>query len=249
MASKTLALILDYNFPEISEPLYESLLPYVDETHDLAILDNCSPPERRSKYAKYVSPANDFFTGGLNQALKIVQENPQYDSLLFITNDITIDTLPLVQPMRQAMFDGGFHWVGASVNEPPHGTHWAQTRPYGATEPRECLWFDLQCTLFHRELVEAIGAYDMVMKYGWGPDIYTGMVVEDHGWKAAMLDTVQVTHAGHNNTMAAGRSTIDENSYTSKAHAGMEAFFLQSSERWGRYHEFRFWANTYRYPN
>lgn len=249
MKSKTLALILDYNFPEISEPLYESLLPHVDDTHDLVILDNCSPIERRSKYATYVSSANEFFTGGLNHAFKIVQETPEYDSLLFITNDVTIDTFPLVQPMRQAMFDHGYHWVGASVHEPPRGTQWKPTRPHGAKQPRECIWFDLQCTLFHRELIEAIGAYDMVMKYGWGPDIYTGMVVEDNNWKAAMLDTVQVTHKGGNHTVAAGRSTIDENSYTNKAITGMEAFFSQTRERWIRYHELRFWADTYQYSN
>lgn len=247
--TKTLVIILDYNFPELSDPLYESLLPYVDDTHDLAILDNCSPSERRSKYATYISAENGFFGGGLNEALRITRENLSYDSLLFLTNDITVDTFPLVQPMRGAMLSGDYAWVGASVNEPPHGTHWKQTRPWGASTPRECLWFDLQCTLFRRDLIEAIGQYDDRMKYGWGQDIYTGMIVEDMGCKAAMLDTVQVTHAGHNNTMASGRGPLSETSYTDLAHRGMIEFFYSDHERMVRYNEFRFWADIYTYTN
>lgn len=242
---KTLALILNYNFPEITDPLFESLKPYVDDTHDLAVLDNCSDPDRRSKYTTFITSHNGYFGGGLNAALDIMRKGPEYDSLLFMTNDISVDTLPLVQPMREVMFRDGYHWVGACVNEPPFGTHWKQNRPWGTNAPRQCKWFDLQCTLFHRELVEAIGHYDECLKYGWGPDIWTGMVVEDRGWRACVLDYVQVTHKGGNLTFQEKRSDIGPNEYVLKCLAGMHQFFSRDSHRFNRYNSMRQWADRY----
>ena len=244
---KTLVAILDYNFPEITDPLYESFVEHQDATHDIIVIDNHSDADKRSQYASVVAEENGYFGGGLNLAFRVLTERPEYDSLLFVTNDLIIDTWPLVPPMREAMFTGGYHWVGASVNEPPHGTHWKQCRPHGATTPRELLWFDLPCTLFRRELVDAIGQYDDLMKYGWGQDIYTGMVVEHYGWKAAMLDTVQVTHKGHNNTMSNGRGSISVSEYTTKCLHGMETFFSATPERYTTYLEYRFWADRYTY--
>ena len=97
---KTLVAILDYNFPEITDPLYESFVDHQDETHDVIVIDNHSDPDTRSKYASVVADENGFFGGGINLAFRTLQARPQYDSLLFVTNDLIVETWPLVPPMR-----------------------------------------------------------------------------------------------------------------------------------------------------
>lgn len=243
--TKTLALILNYNYPEITDPLFESLLRYVDDTHVLGVLDNCSDVERRSKYTTHQSDVNGYFGGGLSVALHEVATNPAYDSLLFLSNDLVVDTFPLVQPMREIMFRDGYHLLGASVHEPPNGTTWRQTRPWGSPTPRPCRWFDIQCPLIHKELCIELGAVPDTLKYGWGIDLWMGIVTEDKGWKTAMLDTVQVTHMGDNHTFKNNRASMTTSEYVNKCMNGMHTFFDSHPIYKEKYDDMRRWAEQY----
>ena len=44
---KTIAFILNYNTPDLTDALYESLSPYMGDLYDLMVLDNNSDESKR----------------------------------------------------------------------------------------------------------------------------------------------------------------------------------------------------------
>ena len=114
---KTIAFILNYNTPDLTDSLYESLSPYVGDLYDLMVLDNNSEESKCSKYPTIKTGKNLYWGGGLNWAFNYVLNHDEYDSLLFLNSDLTLKGKNFVRKLREQMFDNDFMIVSPSMVE------------------------------------------------------------------------------------------------------------------------------------
>ena len=101
---KTAAVILNHNLPDWTDRLYKTLKPYERDDYEVLVFDNGSKPEGVSQYTSFSSETNLYFGGGLNAAMQMVLDDEQYDSLLFVNNDLTIHPYNFVRTLRKNMF-------------------------------------------------------------------------------------------------------------------------------------------------
>ena len=203
--TKTAAIILNHNMPDYTDMLYNSLKPYERKDYDLLVLDNGSKPEGISKYTSLRLDSNIYFGGGLNASLDFIKKSPQYDSLLFLSNDLTIHSYNFVRTLREEMFEfrfpadkDGFIAVGRNVNDVPfydivapsfynveaeQQCHWKVMHSRCSKEIRRVDYVDFQCPLISRRLVEAVGVIDHDLVMGWGPDWLFALTAKKLGYK------------------------------------------------------------------
>ena len=194
--TKTLALILHYNTPDMTNTLYESLSPYMGDDYDLFVLDNGSDGDKKSTHPSLKTGYNGYFGGGLNWAFNYVIEHEEYDSLLFLNSDLILDGNDFVKTLRLGMFENDFKIVSPSilVEGGSPGCKWKQMSNWKSSMTREVKWIDFQCPMFSRDFILHLGQFDERLKYGWGQDVYSGYVCEKVGWKVGVCDLVGVDH-------------------------------------------------------
>lgn len=195
---KTLALILHYNTPDMTDSLYESLSPYVDGIYDLFVLDNGSDEDRKSKYPSLEVGRNGYFGGGLNWAFNYILEHGEYDSLLFLNSDLILDGKDFVKLLRREMFENDFKLVSPSIWEDSGGKNIGcpQIQNWKTNICRDVRWFDFQCPMFHRDIIEHIGQFDQELKLGYGQHLICGFVCEEQAWKVGVTDNLFIRHLG-----------------------------------------------------
>jgi GT2 family glycosyltransferase len=241
--SKTAVIILNSNLPDYTDMLVESLLPYRKDEYDVMVFDNGSTPEGMSKYTTYRSETNGFFGGGFEAARQIVLSNTEYDSLLFMNNDLTVHGMSFVSSLRNVMFRSFMHptcmedpltgletILGIDVVSPcffniePQGQcHWKTMLNWGSYTPRVVPFVDMQSPLMSRRLLEAMGETDPLLQYGWGIDFWMALTCERNGWKMAVCDNVSMLH--HNSlTVKRGVAGIDIPTYCRLAEEGQWKF-------------------------
>jgi len=222
---KTLAVILHYNTPEMTNRLYEQLKPFEKEDYDIVVLDNGSPESGMSKYAGYRCDKNVYFGGGLNLAFQLVLDSPVYDSLLFLNSDLIVQGYNLIKTLRREMFEGDYKLLTPAILQPERNQcFWRMMHCWNATKVRDVPWIDLQCPLFHRELIEEIKQFDHDLLFGWGNDVYSGMVCENKGWKVGVVDYCPVIHLS-NATVTNNQDDPTIKNYNIYAEQGMVTFF------------------------
>jgi GT2 family glycosyltransferase len=257
---KTAAIILNHNLPDYTDMLYESLKPYERYDYDLFVLDNASKPEGRSKYTTFQLESNVYFGGGLNASMEFVKENKQYDSLLFLSNDLTIHPYNFVRTLREEMFEEvfldkvGYQEIKYDIIapsfyniEPDQQCHWKGMHSRCASETRPVVYSDFQCPLISRRLIEAVGGIDPDLMYGWGPDWLFALTAKKLGYKIGVVDRACILH--HNSlTVKRGVAGLDIPTYCRLAEAGMQKFFIKSG-LYNDYINLRAEAEKYEYKN
>ena len=198
---KTIAFILNYNTPDLTDALYESLSPYMGDLYDLMVLDNNSDESKRSKHPTIQTGDNLYWGGGLNWAFNYVLEHDEYDSLLFLNSDLTLNGNDFVKKLREQMFDNDFMIVSPSVIEDfkkdkPKSVTFSQMGNWETDGCRSVKWIDLQCPLFHRNFIEYINQFDPELKLGYGIDLLCGFACEDMKWKIGVHDQLLINHLG-----------------------------------------------------
>src|SRR6056300_1438316 len=164
---KTLAVILHYNTPEMTDRLFGQLKPYEKEDYDLVVLDNGSPESGRSLNTTYRSPQNVYFGGGLNMTMQLVLDNPQYDSLLFLNSDLIVHGYNFVSTLRKEMFKNDYKIISPAVMQPEQNQcFWPTMHNWQSTQTRDVPWIDFQCPLIHRDLIEEIKQFDDDLIFG-----------------------------------------------------------------------------------
>lgn len=239
--SKTLAVILNHNRKEYTDRVYKLLAPHTKNMCDLVVIDNGSTQEDEiSEYTMYRSEKNYYFGGGFNLAMQLVHDNAEYDSLLFLSNDIVFHGYNFIHKLRQILFEEDFAVASPAVLQPELGQcHWKQMHNWGAKETRPVQWIDFMCPILRRDVIEKIGQYDMDMMYGWGLDQYTGVVCEDNNWKTGVTDLLSIIHFSAQTTKD-GKSDISLQEYCNRAERGVFVFFDKINElnRLARMREF-----------
>lgn len=227
MNTKTLAVIINHNGRAYTNQLYKSLKPYEQSgNYDLVVLDNGSTrKEEISEFTAYAVEENTYYGGAVNLIFTLMHEEQQYDSVLILNNDIILHPYNFVKVMRSAMFDGGYAVVSPSVLQPEESQcHWKQMHNWSSPLPRNVKWVDFMCPMIHRKVIEEIKQFSHTLKYGWGQDVYTGVVCQRMGWSTAVLDTNTVIHLS-SQTYKDAKSDITLSDYAIRASNGMYEYF------------------------
>jgi GT2 family glycosyltransferase len=244
---KTLAVILNHNRREYTDRVYRMVAPYAKDQYDVVVLDNGSTDTSEvSQYTMYQSETNCYFGGGFNLAMQLMQQNEQYDSMLFMSNDIILHGYNYISKLRSIMFDEDYAVVASSVTQPEEGQcFWKQMHNWGASKTRTVKWVDFMCPLIRRDVLDTIGQYDMDLVYGWGLDIYTGVVCEDKGWKTGVTDTLSLIHFSAQ-TVKDNKANLTMSDYARNAESGMYGFFGKIN-RMNDLERMRHFGMTYQY--
>jgi GT2 family glycosyltransferase len=261
--SKTAAIILNHNLPDYTDMLYESLKPYERNDYDLFVLDNGSKPEGTSKHTTFKLDTNVYFGGGLNAAMQFVKENKEYDSLLFLSNDLTIHPYNFVRTLRDELIKA---WTEPAPPIPPEAVfrydivsptfynvepnqqcHWKCMHSRCSPTTRQVDYVDFQCPLISRRLIEAVGEIDSDLIYGWGPDWLFALTAKKLGYKLGVVDRCCILH--HNSlTVKRGVAGLDIPTYCRLAEQGMQNFFHKTGMM-KDYLTLRNNVETYEYKN
>lgn len=227
--SKTLAVILNHNRKEYTDRVHRMVIPYAQDDYDVIVLDNGSTdPSEISAHTTYSVDENCYFGGGFNLAMQIMQENPEYDSMLFMSNDIILHGYNFISKLRNVMFTEDYAVVSPTVLQPEEGQcFWKQMHNWGSSKTRPVKWVDFMCPLIRRDVLHTIGQYDLDLIYGWGLDIYTGVVCEDNNWKIGVTDSLSVIHFSAQ-TVKDNKSNLTMSEYAQKAELGMFNFFKKN---------------------
>ena len=208
--TKTLAIILNHNLPEYTGWLYHNLKKFQDETYDLLVMDNGSKPELAPKYAQIKLEKNLFWGGALNEAFKLVLKNKDYDSLLFLNNDLELTPDIFIRTLRQTLFSNDFAIVSPCIAGKPQP--WKQMMNWGSKKPRVVKWIDNQAPLFHRKIIESVGQFPAELYIGWGQDMMCYDICRDHDWKIAVLDNLCILHYGKQTMLQNQLYSLEKNS-------------------------------------
>lgn len=244
---KTLVVIYNHNMPDLTDQLYESLKPHEGTIYDVIVLDNGSKPEGKSKYATYESEENCYFGGALNLALQLFKENEEYDSFMSLNNDIILHGPNYVKEMREIMFHGTQDWTILSpcVLQPEKGQcHWKYMLNWAQTTVRPVKWVDFQAPMIHRRYLTAMEQFPAELVYGWGQDILSGIVCEEHGWNVGVIDWLPIIHFSAL-TYRSEKSDLTVSDYAKKAEANMFQYFVDHNTLIPKVEEFRRLAETY----
>jgi GT2 family glycosyltransferase len=246
--NKTLVIILNHNRKAYTNQLYETLIPYA-KSYDVEVLDNGSTNEDEvSQYTSYRTDQNCYYGGALNLGIELFLQNIQYDSLLFMNNDIILHGYTFVDHLRHVMFTENFGVVSPSVLQPEvTQCYWKQMHNYSAPTTRTVKWVDFMCPLIRRDVAEAVYPFHHDLLYGWGQDVYTGLVCEERGWKIGVTDHATVIHMS-SQTFKDNKSDITTSEYGNKAMAGMVQFFSRIVQV-STLNNMRAWGSTYSYVN
>ena len=226
---KTLAIILNHNLPEYTNFLYNELKKHQTESYDVLIFDNASSYEGQPDVVHLQTLENCYFGGAMNLVFDFILENEEYDSLLFLSNDIILHGYNFVDTLRKEMFEQDYTILSPSVLQVRlEPDMWKQMHNYGTQNVRQVPWVDFMSPLIHRRLIEEIKQFDNRLIYGWGLDIYAGLVCEQKGWKIGIVDYLTIAHLVAKTTKE-GKSNITFEEYCRLAQTGMDDFFISNN--------------------
>lgn len=242
--SKTLTVILNHNRKSYTNQLYESLTPY-KTCYDLEVFDNGSTEANEiSEYTTYSTETNCYYGGALNLVMELMLSNTSYDSLLLMNNDIILHGYNFVQHLRDVMFVEDFAVVAPAVLQPETSQcYWYQMHNWASRTTRQVKWADFMCPLLRRDVVETIYQFDNQLIYGWGQDVYTGIVCEERNWKVGVTDVSSVIHLS-SQTLKDNKGDMTLSEYSNKALTGMFTFFTNINKV-DKLNEMREWGRTY----
>jgi GT2 family glycosyltransferase len=201
------------------------LKPYERDDYDLVVLDNGSDEGKSSKYTTYRSDENVFYGGGLDMAMRLFLDSPEYDSFVVLNSDMVVHGYKFINKLREVLFSDKDIMIASPCIVQPELTQcfWRQMHCWNEIKPREVPFVDFQCALMKRELAEKIQSFGS--KYGWVQDMVAGFVCEDNGWKIVVCDYIPAIHIG-NGTVKDNPQLSD---YNIRAQQEMNEYFVEKN--------------------
>ena len=255
--TKTLVIILNHNLPEYTNLLYHNLKPYEKEIYDRVVMDNGSLPYLMPEFSQVKIKKNLYWGGALNVAFKMVLENPVYDSLLFLNNDIELTPEIFVEALRNELFTHDFAIVSPCVAG--SAQPWKQMQNWAGKQIREVKWIDNQAPLFHRKIIEAIVQFRPELYYGWGQELICFDVCQEKAWKIGVCDHISIVHIGKQtlqqerlfkkNNSGTGLEPISLTESHQEADHGYRSYFKKYPLKHGEFDALRSFGETYTFTN
>lgn len=202
VVSKTLVIILNHNLPELTDSLYHELKQFEGDHYDLMIMDNGSRIKYRSQYTSLFLEENIFWGGALNVAFQIILDEPGYDSLLFLNNDIELNGNGFVDKLRDIIFNQDYAILSPCLAGAPQP--FRQMQCWGNQEVRTVKWIDMMAPIFRRDVIELIGQFDSRLNYGWGQPLVCWKVCLENNLRTGVCDYISILHYGRQ-TFSSGR--------------------------------------------
>ena len=242
---KTLVVILNYNVPALTDQLYRSLKPFESDVYDLMVLDNCSPVGGKSQYTTLETEENCYFGGALNLMLSFFKENKQYDSIMFLNNDVILHGYNYVKEMRDIMFSQNYAILSPSMLQPEENQcFWRQMHNYNSKSVRDVKWVDFFAPMFNRSFLDYIDQFPNELMFGWGQDVLSGIKCVENNLKIGVVDWCPVIHMS-SMTFRDGKGGVSNSEYSMRAERDMWTHF-QSIGQVDKLREFRDWGRNYR---
>jgi GT2 family glycosyltransferase len=244
---KTAVFILNHNLPDYTDWLYHSIEPHGGKVYDTFIIDNGSTREGRSINTTFELPENIYFGGGFNAAMQYVLESSEYDSMLFLNNDLTVHGQSFVKTLREIAFTEDYDILsGCFLNiepQPDKQCHWKTMWNWGRKEVRPVPFIDFQAPFIKKHCLETVGAIDSDLIYGWGIDALFAIMAKRNGWKMGVTDRVLMLH--HNSlTVKRGVAGLTIQEYCRLAELGQAEYFIKSGMM-EEYHKVRAEGTNY----
>jgi len=256
--TRTLAIILNHNLPEFTDRLFQNLEPFQADIYDLRVMDNGSRPEYVSKYTTIKLPNNIFWGGALNEAFSLILENPNYDSLLFLNNDLEVTGEIFVEALRNELFCNNYAIVTPCIAGDPRP--WKQMQNWGSKSTRQVRWIDNQAPLFHRKIIEKIKKFDKVLNYGWGQEFICFEICVENGWKIGVCDHITMLHYAKQTILQKRVSTaldmtvpvnkkesVDWKEFEEKAMSSYVSYFIEHPLKYDSFDNLREYGLYYSY--
>jgi hypothetical protein len=221
--SKSLVAILHFNTTKYTDALYEMLKPYEGDVYDLVVIDNGSDDGKSSKYTTYRSEENMHYGGGLDMAMKLFIDSPEYDSFTLLNSDLIIHGYNFFKELRKVLFSRTDIMIASPCVIQPEKDQcfWKQMHCWNTVTPREVPFVDFQCSLMKREFAEKVQSFGS--RYGWVQDIMAGIHCEDNKWKIVVCDWLPIVHIGN--------GTVKDNpqmsNYNVMAQQEMTQYFIE----------------------
>ena len=241
---KTLAVIYNHNLPDMTDKLWEELEPYKKNDYDMILIDNGSSSDGKSKYTTHETGQNTYFGGALNIALQYFLECGKYDSLLSLNNDLILQGPNFVKTLREEMFDGDYKIISPCVLQVNNQCKWKYMHCWNKNKTRDVKWVDFQAPMLHKDFIENIKQFPLELIYGWGQDVYSGIICEKNNWKVGVVDRCPLIHHSAA-TYKSGKSDLNLNTYCRNAESGMFNF-MQKSNLMDKFNQFRNLSSTYK---
>lgn len=255
MNKKTLVFILNYNTAELTNNLYQSLIPYEREDYELFILDNGStenlpftiPQDRIVKLGK-----NYFYGGGLNRAFYLYLNSlDRYDSLLLCNSDLILHGYNFVKTLRAEIIGDEYpeyqttKLISPCILQPGSEQNaWKQMHCHNSPIARKVDWIDFQCPMFSDDLIKNIKEFPDELEYGWGTDILTGIICKNLNYDIKVLDFVPVIHL---NSQTIRINKMDD--YCKIADEKMFRYFESDKIKKEWFYKLRDYGKNYRFTN
>lgn len=244
-----LVATMNVNLPELTNNLVREITK--DKSIDMEIMVLENGATEKSSYSTHSTDKNYFFGGGLNLIMEYFLTETSHDWLFVLNNDLIFHGNNLVSRMvQEAVTHDMCQLSPAVINASISQCHWKQMHMWmsGTTRPVE--WIDFQCPLLRRDICEHVQQYPIELIYGWGNDIYTGMIAKEMGLQTGVTDLVCVTHL-NSQTMNKGITDLDGNTitpqeYCRRAESGMMEY-MSNSKYWNTFNEFRTNAANYKF--
>jgi hypothetical protein len=217
---------LNHNLPELTDNLVEQLKrdPYFNEC-ELMVIDNGSS-EPLAKYTTHQLETNIFFGGGINAAIDYFLSTP-HDYLYFLNNDLIFHGPRfLSQSLQEAKESDAAVYSPSIINASIDQCHWKQMWNWGSGL-RDVKWVDFQAPLLRRDVLEIIKQYPEELIYGWGNDLYTGCITEQHKLKTIVSDTNTICHL-NSQTFKQNKIDIGVSEFCQRAEQNMFNYFRNS---------------------
>lgn len=223
---KSLVIILHYNTIHYTDALYQMLKPYeLSGNYDLAVLDNGSDENKSSKYTTYRCDTNMGYGGGLDMALRLFIDSPEYDSFTLLNSDIILHGYNFIKELRKQLFSkNDLMIVSPCVIQPEiNQCYWKQCHCWNSVILRNVNFIDFQCAFIKREFAEKVQSFGST--YGWVQDIMSGIICEDNNWKIGVCDWIPIIHIG-NGTIKDNPSDPNLSNYNILAQQEMDKYFI-----------------------
>ena len=241
---KTLAVVINHNLPDMTDQLWESLYPHRGDDYDLILMDNGSREDGKSKYTTHETGQNTYYGGALNIMFQAFLDSNEYDSLIFLQNDLIIQGSNFIKSLRKEMV-GDYKIISPCGLQVESQCKWKQMHCWNSTKVRDVKWVDGIAPMYHRDFIEKVGQFSDELIYGWGQDVLSGIICKENGWKIGVVDWCPAIHYSAH-TYKQGKSDLNLTEYCQKAEGAMFNYF-QSNNLMDKFHKYREYAAGYKY--
>jgi GT2 family glycosyltransferase len=199
----TVAIVItNFNMPERTDALCDSITKRVNCDYELIVVDNGSNIAKPSPYTRVQLFENIQTTRGWLAGLDYADKIGEFDYYLFLITSAEFDygAYDPIRPMVEFM-DAHPEAVGIHpALTKDSTTSWSHLITRGGGVPRKTWMIDNICSMYRADWFNSIGRFDKNLTYAWGIDLETCYKARKQGrslWVHEGVKVKKVTNIGY----------------------------------------------------